>query len=315
MSLRALRALHPTLGRFPIGLALASLLLAGSVFRAPLPVDAQVSKMPLVSFYNSAATDYYTTTQLGIIPSGYSRLGTEGYVFSPTATPPSGTVALYQWLNQQIGDYFLTSDPAWAGGKGDVRGTGASHYSFVRIEGYVYPDDPDFSAPLHSLPLRSAWNGTLQDNGASAGAIRCSGFPAGYTVYRLEGFVFTADLRPTSLTVESVTPDPDPNYARLSVRLTVVNEGEAPANPFRGEFRYRTATQTQDAYAASVQLTPGPMVAGSTITYSGSVRVPRTATRLIAEVDPVWNDFQCAWGDVLEQNESDDTITAALALR
>ena len=54
-----------------------------------------------------------------------------------TSPPPPGTKPLYRLYNERRGDYFTTTDPAWAGPVGMVVQRG---YVVQRLEGYVIAD-------------------------------------------------------------------------------------------------------------------------------------------------------------------------------
>jgi M6 family metalloprotease-like protein len=97
------------------------------------------------------------------------------------------TVPLYTWYSPSRGDYFTTSDPAWAGRSGDRK---SPDYTFVRLEGQVF--NPRITQP-DAVPLYSWWNPTRGDNFLTSDPV-WRGQPGdskdGYTLTRIEGFVY-----------------------------------------------------------------------------------------------------------------------------
>jgi hypothetical protein len=111
----------------------------------------------------------------------------------------SGMRHLVHWYNGDRGDNFLTSDPRWSGRVGDLVGG----YRLFREEGQIF--DPRGSRPPGTLPLYSWWNPERQDNFITSdprwsmdpSTIRWSGenisngrVQAGYSLYRLEGYIY-----------------------------------------------------------------------------------------------------------------------------
>ena len=101
------------------------------------------------------------------------------------------TVPLYTWYSPSRGDYFTTSDPAWAGRSGDRK---SPDYRFVRLEGQVF--NPRGAQP-DAVPLYSWWNATRGDNFLTSDPA-WRGQPGdvkdGYTLTRIEGLVYRTAL-------------------------------------------------------------------------------------------------------------------------
>jgi hypothetical protein len=99
--------------------------------------------VPLYGWWSLSRGDNFATTDPGWAgnpgdsrPPDYDFVRLEGYVYSPDAPQPPGTVPLYSWWSLSRGDNFVTTDPAWAGEPGD---TVPPDYDFVRLEGYLVP--------------------------------------------------------------------------------------------------------------------------------------------------------------------------------
>ncbi len=158
----------------------------------PIGQDESALSTSLVAlhvWWSPTQGDYRTTADpawigsRGAARSGYLWVGTAGKVFAP-GTPPPGTLPLYQWFNATRGDYFLTSDPAWAA---TTPGTLRGGYSFVRREGHLFP-----TARASTLKLTSWWHGGREDNlttSAPAWDAALGGSSGGYAHYRDEGYV------------------------------------------------------------------------------------------------------------------------------
>jgi M6 family metalloprotease-like protein len=162
---------------------------------------AAYKTVPLYSWWSPGRGDLFTTSDPAWAPTTTTRAPDyvfqryEGYVFDPASPQPPDTVPLHSWYSPSRGDNFVTSDPAWSPASGTTR---APDYRFVRLEGYVY------TRPfMGTLPLRSWWNGTVEDNRATTDP-EWSGRNGreGYGFYRSEGFVL-----------------PDPRGARASDAL------------------------------------------------------------------------------------------------
>lgn len=166
-------------------------MLGGLVLFGAGAAQAQV-KIPLVTFYNPGAGDYFTTSNPrwtcwyfnncpeGTEPLGnYLIVGMQGHVYNPANPQPPNTNKLHLWFSETRGDNFLTSDPNWTG----TVGTTQFGYVLVSIEGYL--------AQIGSMPLKSYQNVTEGDNAALA-TWRWS-VPAGYTHYRTEGHLLPPD--------------------------------------------------------------------------------------------------------------------------
>lgn len=146
------------------------------------------------------------------IKSGYRGYRFEGYVFDPRQPQPEGTVPLFSWWNSKRGDNYATTKPSW-GMKPDAaswrsskitNGPSKSGYKLFRIEGYIF--DPKQPQPPNTIPIYSWWNPSTQDNflttdprwSMKPSEVRWQGEnitngrrKRGYTMYRLEGYVYT----------------------------------------------------------------------------------------------------------------------------
>lgn len=126
-------------------------------------------------------TDLFFATRM----PDYTLFRTEGWVFRNNAP---GTIPLYSWWSPSRGDNFITSDPAWAGRRGDTR---APDYDFVRIEGHIH--DPNLAQPPNTIMLQSFWSPSRADNFATIDSrwIGREGDKRSpdYTLYRTEGYV------------------------------------------------------------------------------------------------------------------------------
>jgi len=122
-----------------------------------------------------------------------------------------GDVGLYRWYNPTTGDWYTTTDPAWAGREGDVR----NGYQCQGTLGYVYaPGVPQDM--LHGMmPLYNWYNATtsthyLTSDPAWAGAPGST--RAGYQFLRMEGYIalgvtFNYDANPMSAPLASGITD------------------------------------------------------------------------------------------------------------
>ncbi len=182
--------------------SLTSTLLGGLVFFAAQ--TAYADKIPLVTFFSAARGDHFTTSNPLVTcayfggcapPAGYVAVGMQGHVWNPSHAKPTGTNTLYHWWNPTRGDNFLTSDPAWAGSVGATK----DGYTLFRIEGYVAQ-----TSAGSGMALESYWNPGTADNAALATWRWTS--PAGYTYYRLEGFLLPPDISRCSGTPDFVDP-------------------------------------------------------------------------------------------------------------
>ncbi|MHA6289122.1 hypothetical protein [Maricaulis sp. CAU 1757] len=153
---------------------------------------------PLALWWSPGRGDNFSTSDPqwagcpGEQRDGYVWVGEIGEVFHPAAQPGPGLVPLFHWYSPGRGDNFLTTDPRWAGERGDRR---EPDYIFVGRAGYIYP--PDRPAPAGTLALWSWWSPSRQDNYAttlpqwdpSSGTSRAPD----YRFYRLEGYVLDPD--------------------------------------------------------------------------------------------------------------------------
>ena len=76
-----------------------------------------------------------------------------------TSTVNTKYLPLYQWYSPSRGDNFLTTNPKWAGKKGDRK---SPDYRFVRIEGYIF--SPLNKQPTNTIPIYSWYSATRGDN-------------------------------------------------------------------------------------------------------------------------------------------------------
>ena len=171
------------------------------------PLEAPPGMLPLHSWRSHSRGDYFCTSQAvwagctnSIRLPDYRFVQFEGFAFDPDRPPPEHTVPLHSWYNDFRGDNFITSDPRWGG---DIDPNKDGYFRFRR-EGFVY--DPKRPQPPGTVPLFSWWNPNLSDNFATADPrwsmpisdIEWNGehivngpTQAGYTLYRLEGFVIS----------------------------------------------------------------------------------------------------------------------------
>ncbi|HMO38285.1 MAG TPA: trypsin-like serine protease [Saprospiraceae bacterium] len=128
----------------------------------------------------------------------------------------TGRVPLFSWYNERRTDNFISSDPRWVGNPDAVLSdprpdmyhilnqTEQQGYKMYRLEGYVF--DPRQPQPRNTVPLYSWWNPQRTDNFAttdprwdmSVASIRWAGEHIsngptrdGYTLYRLEGYIYS----------------------------------------------------------------------------------------------------------------------------
>lgn len=169
-----------------------------SILRKRVARSARMRSLYL--WWNATYRDNYATADPdwagceGDQRGSYAFAGALGLIFNPDLPQPAGTIPLYQWQSLSRHDYFLTSDPRWAGRPGDTR---SPDYRFVRLEGYIYP--PDFSGNRDSLrPLWSWWSSEREDNFATTderwspnetGSESLTSRRDGYRYYRLEGYL------------------------------------------------------------------------------------------------------------------------------
>jgi hypothetical protein len=127
----------------------------------------------------------------------YGFVREEGWVFNPAKPPPAGTIPLYSWYSPARRDNFVTSSPGWIGylkghgGDPEYPSFRSPDYSFVRLEGYIYP--PDVPPPPGTVPLYGWYSNGRGDNYAtsmpawagSPGDVRSPD----YGFVRLEGYL------------------------------------------------------------------------------------------------------------------------------
>jgi formylglycine-generating enzyme required for sulfatase activity len=113
--------------------------LEGYIFN---PNQAQpAGTVPLYRWYSGTNGDTFITTMPQSTgdpnptrSADYQIRPLEGYIYSPDAPQPPGTVALYGWWSDARKDYFTTTTPIWGA---DLNVTKSPDYAFVRLEGYV----------------------------------------------------------------------------------------------------------------------------------------------------------------------------------
>jgi len=100
-------------------------------------------------------------------------------------------VRLYGWWSPGRSDNFATTDAAWQGSPGVVR---SPDYSFVRVEGEIFP--PDLPQPPGTVALHSWYSPSREDNFITSDAA-WAGSPGetrspDYQYVRLEGYALAA---------------------------------------------------------------------------------------------------------------------------
>ena len=198
--------------------------------------SALAAKVPLFTLYNPINGDHFSTTDANWAcraegrctpATDYQMVGMQGHVWSAADPQPAGTVKLFHWYCEARQDNFLTTDPAWAGNVGDLRGTaGVDQYRMIRVEGFIP------TTGSSSLALRSYWNPSVGDNAAVATwryAAR-----AGWSVYRNEGFL----LPPDSPDLARCTSNAAPNFfdpSSWQARGNYVDTWGQPSNFLNGD--------------------------------------------------------------------------------
>jgi hypothetical protein len=164
---------------------------AGTAARATTAL-ANPLTLALESWYSAQRGDNGATTHPDWVKStatrspDYKFIRTEGYVFSPDAAQPPGTVALVSWYSAGRGDNLTTTHLDWA----KSTATRSPDYKFYRIEGYVF--SPDAAQPPGTVALVSWYSASRGDNFITThpewGPSTATRSPD-YKYFRLEGYV------------------------------------------------------------------------------------------------------------------------------
>lgn len=167
----------------------------------PIPTD----KVELSTWWSKERGDHFTTTKKnwswktnGKKNPDYAFLRVEAYIDPPSQLTPPNKVPLYSWWSPSRGDNFITTNPEWAGERGDRK---PPDYQFVGLEGYVH--SPNLPQPENTRKLCSWWNRNRQDNFLTAhphweGEVGKE--QDGYRLFRIEGYVENfVDRRDASL--------------------------------------------------------------------------------------------------------------------
>ena len=133
-------------------------------------------------------------------------------------------VPFYSWWNDDRRDNFATTDPRWSMDPNEIEwqeehisnGPSQHGYNLYRLEGYLF--NPKRSQPPNTVPVFSWWNPTTQDNFATTDPtwsmdidkiiwngehIENGPTKNGYTLYRLEGFIFDPDITKPNKTISA----------------------------------------------------------------------------------------------------------------
>lgn len=96
--------------------------------------------VPLYSWWSSLQNDNLTTTDPGWAGKdgdtrgeGYGFAGLQGYIYSPAAPQPEGTIPLRSWHDDLVTDHFATAYPQLFDTRGDI----TTVYGTGRLEGYI----------------------------------------------------------------------------------------------------------------------------------------------------------------------------------
>lgn len=151
--------------------------------------------IPLHSWYSPSRGDNFATTNPAWAGKpgdkkspDYRFVRLEGRVYSPDQPQPTGMIPLYSWYSPSRGDNFVTTNPAWAGRRGDKR---PPDYRFVRLEGFIPTRQVSGTNSLQSF-----FNAQREDNfattnprwrGKKVGEKRANGT---YRLFRMEGYVW-----------------------------------------------------------------------------------------------------------------------------
>ena len=158
-------------------------------------LNGNTDLIPLYNLWASSFGDNWANTSYSgdvlfdprTITSKYHK--TEGFIFKPANPQPAGTVPLYTWYNNTYGDGFTTTNPVWAGRRGDLKAPG---YVCNGLLGYIY--DPARPQPENTLPLYSWFSPSRNDNFITAdknwvGIPGTSTMAPDYTCIRMEGYI------------------------------------------------------------------------------------------------------------------------------
>jgi M6 family metalloprotease-like protein len=106
------------------------------------------------------------------------------------AAPP--LVPLWGWYSEARDDYLISTDPAWTTDR-----VPRSGYTFERVEGFVF--SPSSPQPPDTVRLSSWFNPSRGDNFTTSDPTwqgNVGRVKSGYTLFRIEGFVFENTLLP-----------------------------------------------------------------------------------------------------------------------
>lgn len=127
---------------------------------------------PINAWWSGRRQDNFATTNPAWVIEGtegeqkspdYKPAGRLGVLYRADRPQPAGTIPVYHWYRHETGgviraDNLITSDPAWAGVRGDSR----DGYDFIRIEGYIYR--PDRAQPRGTVELHRWYNEDRHDS-------------------------------------------------------------------------------------------------------------------------------------------------------
>lgn len=173
--------------------------------------EAGEDRLALNSFWNPRTEDNLATSanhdELYSLDGEWGQYRTEGFLLPEIERVTS----LYTWYSPARRDHFTTTDPYWAGVLGDHRESG-DDYELMRIEGRVF--SPAAPQPKGTTALWSFWNPDRGDNFLTTQShwVR-SRESAGYTRFRLEGFLYTDSGPGRAQLVSYWNPDAEDNAA------------------------------------------------------------------------------------------------------
>ncbi len=115
---------------------------------------------------------------------------------------PRGMLSLFSMWNPGRSDNHTTSNPVHA----RVSGHRPDGYGLYRRHGYVF--DPSLPQPAGTVPLVSWWSSSRQDNRLTSDPSHVGAIGSrrnGYTLYRLDGYVYSPDAAQPANTVPLVS--------------------------------------------------------------------------------------------------------------